>query len=60
MFRDFYFELVDNVTTRNIYNASFSSLTEFQYRNYLMGTNKINIPGTVPMGVEFFLYYYFA
>jgi hypothetical protein len=25
-----------------------------------MGTNKINIGGTVPMAVEFFLYYYFA
>lgn len=33
--------------------------TEFQYRNFIMGTNKINIAGTVPIGVEFMLYYNF-
>lgn len=44
----------------SIYNSSWGSLTEFQYRNFLMGTNKISITGAAPMAVEFFLYYYFA
>jgi hypothetical protein len=26
----------------------------------MMGTNKININGSAPIGVEFYLYYYYA
>ena len=60
VFRDFDFELINNVNVKSIYNSSWASLTEFQYRNFLMGTNKISITGTAPIAVEFFLYYYFA
>ncbi len=60
MFRDFNYELVNNTNTKDIYSAGFTAPNEFQYRNYLMGTNFINIAGTGLVGVDFILYYYFA
>jgi hypothetical protein len=45
---------------KTIYNVTWGSLGEFQYRNFMMGTNRISINGAAPIAVEFVLYYYFA
>lgn len=51
IFRDIYFELINNVNVVTARSAGWGAIDEFKYRNYLMGTNKINILGTPPMAV---------